>query len=68
MVQGRFIDVINIVELRKTKGLTQHDLAKIIKKERSLISRIESGEIKPSVETAKAIAAVLNVNWTTFFD
>ncbi|MCR4442179.1 MAG: helix-turn-helix transcriptional regulator [Peptococcaceae bacterium] len=52
---------------RKKKGLTQQQLASLINKDRTLISKIESGDSSPSVEVAKKIAAVLGFDWTLFF-
>lgn len=54
--------------LREEGGLTQQQLADLICKDRSLIAKIENENTFPSVETAKAIGRVLNVNWTIFFE
>lgn len=53
---------------RKKKRLTQQQLAELIGVDRTLISKIESGSVTPSVTTAKKIAAVLGFNWTRFFE
>ena len=53
---------------RKKKRLTQQQLAELVGVDRTLISKIESGSVTPSVTTAKKIAAVLGFNWTRFFD
>jgi DNA-binding XRE family transcriptional regulator len=41
---------LKLAELRKSVGLTQSELAKIIGKPQSTISRIETGEMNPSIE------------------
>ena len=53
---------------RKKKRLTQQQLAELVGVDRTLISKIESGSVTPSVTTAKKIAAVLGFNWTRFFE
>ena len=53
--------------IREQKGYTQQQLAQEIKKDRSLIAKIEAGITFPSVGTAKAIANVLKIDWTLFF-
>lgn len=55
-------------EIRKGAGLTQRQLAELIGKDRSLISKFENGDNLPSVETAKAIGKVLNVSWSVFYE
>lgn len=50
------------------KGLTQQVLADRIGVDRTLISKIESGDSSPSVVTAKKIANELGFNWTEFFE
>lgn len=57
-----------LVELREANGLTQKALA-----EQAMISQpsmcdIEKGVNNPRPETAKRIAAILNFDWTRFFD
>ena len=54
--------------IREEAGLTQQQLAGLIGKDRSLIAKIENENTFPSVETAKAIGRVLNVNWSIFFE
>ena len=53
---------------RKALGFTQESLAKKSRVARITICRIESGEYKPSVPVAKRIAAVLDFDWTKFFE
>lgn len=50
-----------ITQLRKEKGLSQTELADIIKASREAISKYERGEAIPSVEVAAKIADVFEV-------
>ena len=54
--------------VRLEKGLTQEQLSKAVGIGRTAISNIECGLTRPSVETAKAIARVLEFDWTSFFE
>ncbi len=49
-------------KLRKEKGLTQGQLARLIHKESSIISRYEKGLQNPTFETVKEFAAIFNVS------
>ena len=53
---------------REEKGLTQEKLAAKIGVTRQHIGLIENGVVAPSVEVAKKIAAVLDFNWTKFYE
>ncbi|MED1234694.1 helix-turn-helix transcriptional regulator [Bacillus paralicheniformis] len=53
---------------RLTKGLTQKDVAYKAKIARTTYASIEQGERNASVPTAKAIAEILDFDWTIFFD
>ena len=55
-------------ELRKSKGLTLEDLAKVCGCTRQNISGIERGISNPKVSTAKKLADVLGIDWTIFFE
>lgn len=57
-----------VKEKRLEKKLTQDDLAKKAKVSRTMISKIESGQANPSVETAKKIADVLGFKWSKIFE
>ena len=59
---------INLEELRKNKNLTQEEVSERIGIARSTYTNIENGERRPSVETAKKIAAVLGFSWVRFFE
>ncbi|HBH25151.1 MAG TPA: XRE family transcriptional regulator [Cytophagales bacterium] len=50
-----------IASLRKTKGVSQTDLAKSVNASREAIGKYERNEAMPSVETAKKIADVFEV-------
>lgn len=60
--------MIDLQTLRKQKGLTQEQLAAEAHVARTAITNIEKGVAKPSISTAKAIAAVLGFDWWKFFD
>lgn len=53
---------------RIEKGMTQQEVAEAVGLTDVAISYIESGTRRPSVETAKRIAKVLNIDWTEFFN
>ena len=60
--------MVNLKEKRLAKGMTQEELAKSIDTVQSSIARFESGETRPKPETAKALAAVLDFEWTEFYE
>ena len=53
---------------RLEKQLTQAQLAKMVGADATMISKIEVGERRPSVELAKKIAAALGFDWTRFYE
>lgn len=53
---------------RAIKGLTQEQLAEKAGISRTHVTRIERGNIKPSVGVAKRLATILNVDWRDFYD
>jgi putative transcriptional regulator len=55
-------------EMRLQKGLTQYEVAKKAKIERSYYTMIELGNRTPSVYVAKKIGKAIGFNWTIFFD
>lgn len=57
-----------IAYLRKTKGLSQTDLAKAINASREAIGKYERNEAIPSVETAKKIADIFGVTLDYLLD
>jgi len=51
-----------LTEVRKTKKLSQDDVAKKLGAQGAVIGRYERDEVKPSIETAAAIAEALEVS------
>ena len=60
--------MLNVKELRTAKGLTQEQLAKECEVQRTTITMIELGENKPSVELAKKLGVIFEVDWKGFFE
>lgn len=60
--------MINLKEVRKSKGFTQEELAAKCDVQRTTVTMIETGENLPSVQLAKKLAEVLDVDWTEFFN
>ena len=60
--------MLNIKELRTAKGLTQEQLASECGVQRTTITMIEIGENKPSVELAKKLGVIFEVDWKGFFE
>lgn len=60
--------MLNLKELRTEKGLTQEELASQCDVLRNTISMIEIGINKPSVELAKKLGEVFDVDWKGFFE
>ena len=57
-----------VIQARKNKGYTQKNVADMAKITEEYISLIESGKRKPSVKVAKKLGAILDIQWTIFFD
>lgn len=55
-------------DLRVRKNITQLEVAKAAHVDVTMISKIELGERRPSVDVAKKIAAFLGFDWTLFFE
>ncbi len=55
-------------EIREKKGITQQELAEKLNISGGYISLLESGARRPSVELAKKIAKILDIEWTSFFE
>ena len=51
-----------IADLRETQGMTQGDLAKLLKTTQSAIARIESGKQNVSADMLKKLSAALKKN------
>ena len=60
--------MIDLKELRTAKGMTQEQLAKECEVQRTTITMIEIGEHKPSVELAKKLGVIFEVDWKGFFE
>lgn len=54
--------------LRVNRNMTQAVLAERVNIDITAIGKYESGERRPSVETAKKIADELGFDWTKFFE
>ena len=59
---------MKLKEIREKKGLTQQELADSIGITRQALSMLELSVNNMSVERAKQLAQVLNVNWQLFFE
>lgn len=57
-----------VIKARKIKGYTQKNVADMAKITEEYISLIESGKRKPSVKVAKKLGAILDIQWTIFFE
>ena len=57
---------MNLRELRKEKGWSQGDLSELTGLSVRTIHRIENGQVTPSAESAKALAAVFDVPFAEF--
>jgi putative transcriptional regulator len=55
-------------DIRAQQNMTQQEVAKAANVDVTMISKIELGERRPSVDVAKKIAAVLGFRWTLFFE
>lgn len=53
--------------IRLMKGYSEKKLAEAINVAQSVYHRYETGERRPTVQTAKAIGRVLGFDWTLFF-
>lgn len=49
-----------IIQLRKARGITQEDLARLMRTKQSAISRIENGDQNITLSTLKKLATVFN--------
>lgn len=59
--------MFSLKSVRKSKGMSQKELAEMCGKSRSTVCEIERGYIKPSVPFAKRMAAILGIDWTLFY-
>lgn len=59
---------MDLKKKRLQKKITQTELGELCGCDRSMIAKIESGEAKPSIRLAKAIAGVLGFDWTLLYE
>lgn len=57
-----------LIEKRNAKNLSQIELSLKVGISQQALSKYESGERNPSVETAKKIAKALGFKWTKFYE
>ncbi len=57
-----------LIAIRNSKGVMQKDVAELVGISQPSYCTIEHGKTRPSVETAKKIAAVLGFDWTRFYE
>lgn len=55
-------------EIRRRKGLTQEEIAEQALIRQPSYCNIEKGRRKPTTNTAKRIATILEFDWTLFFE
>lgn len=60
--------MVDLKTLRAKAGMSQQELADECHVVRQTICEIERGANRPSIETAKALAKVLHVKWTDFYE
>ena len=57
-----------LVEIRKSKGMSQYEAARKIGIGQSMYASLETGARDPAVETAKKVGRALGFDWTRFFE
>lgn len=60
--------MVNLRKLREAAKLTQAELAARAGISQQAVGMIEKGKRNPSARTAIRLAAVLEIDWTRFFD
>jgi putative transcriptional regulator len=58
----------NIKAIRKSKGMSQAELANICGKDRQSLERVENGRVNPTIHYLKVIADGLGVNLKDLLD
>jgi putative transcriptional regulator len=58
---------VTLEEKRRKKNLTQEDVANQLGISRQYYNAIENNKKKPSVDLAKQLSNILDVEWTIFF-
>lgn len=59
---------MNLKLERMKKGLNQRELAQKIGVHPALVCQYEHKKRRPSIETAKKIADILDISWTEFYE
>ena len=59
--------MFSLKSVRKSKGISQKELAEMCGKSRSAVCEIERGNFRPSVPFAKRMGAILDIDWTLFY-
>ncbi len=57
----------NVAEVRKKKGLSQADLAKLVGVSRNTISSIETGQYEPTAKLALLLCVALDMKFEELF-
>lgn len=57
-----------IKQLRKSKGISQEDLASMLKINRNYLSRIETGKSEPTSSVLKNIAQIFSIDLNSLLD
>lgn len=57
-----------LVSIRKARGFTQSEVAKMVSIAQPSYCNIESGKTNPAPKTAKKIGSVLGFDWTAFYN
>ena len=60
--------MVDLKALRKKQGMTAVELGAKAKISPSALSMISTGRRRPSVDSAKRLAAALGIDWTLFFE
>ncbi len=60
--------IAKIIEARNDSGITQVQLAKILKRHQSYVSRLESGEYRVDVLELKKLAKIYNKSFSWFLE
>lgn len=60
--------MVNIRQLREVRGLKQNELATTIGVSQQLLSMIERGNRRVTIDVARKLAPILGVNWYELID
>ena len=59
---------MDLADMRKQKGLTQEDMAKVLGISRPAYTNIETNRRKPSVKIAQKIGMILDFDWPKLYE